>query len=84
MPIANRINEVVTCYSRMRKLVNSVSGNISTSLFGGLFVTLFLSFFLERGGGCRVLMKKPEGKRTFRRLRRRWEDNIKMDFEEVE
>jgi hypothetical protein len=28
-------------------------------------------------------MKKPEGKRTFGRLRRRWEDNIKMDLEEV-
>jgi len=54
-----------------------VSGGISTSLFGGLFVT----FFWGRSGGCRVLMKKPEGKRTLGRLKRRWEDNIKMNFE---
>ena len=28
-------------------------------------------------------MGKPEGKRPLGRLRRRWEDNIKMDLEEV-
>jgi len=28
-------------------------------------------------------MGKPEGKRTVRRLRCRWEDNIKMDLQEV-
>jgi hypothetical protein len=28
-------------------------------------------------------MKKPEGKRTLGRPRRRWEDNIKVDLEEV-
>ena len=28
-------------------------------------------------------MKKPEGKRLLWRLRRRWEDNIKMDLREV-
>jgi hypothetical protein len=27
---------------------------------------------------------KPEGKRPLRRHRRRWEDNTKMDFQEVE
>jgi hypothetical protein len=26
---------------------------------------------------------KPEGKRSFGRPRRRWEDNIKMDLQEV-
>jgi hypothetical protein len=26
---------------------------------------------------------KPEGKRSLGRLRRRWEDNIKMDIQEV-
>ena len=31
----------------------------------------------------RVLAGKPEGKRPLGRPRRRWEDNIKMDFEEV-
>jgi hypothetical protein len=31
----------------------------------------------------RVLVGKPEGKRVFGRTRRRWEDNIKMDLQEV-
>jgi len=36
-----------------------------------------------RRGAYRVLMGKPEGKRTLGRRRRRWEDNIKMDLQEV-
>ena len=31
----------------------------------------------------RVLVGKPEGKRPLWRPRRRWEDNIKMDLQEV-
>jgi hypothetical protein len=31
-----------------------------------------------------VLVRKPEGKRSLGRPKRRWEDNIKMDFREVE
>ena len=31
----------------------------------------------------KVLVGKPEGKRPLGRSRRRWEDNIKMDLEEV-
>jgi hypothetical protein len=31
----------------------------------------------------RVLVGKPEGKRPLARPRRRWEDNIKMDLQEV-
>ena len=31
----------------------------------------------------RVLVGKPEGKRLLGRPRRRWEDNIKMDLQEV-
>jgi hypothetical protein len=30
-----------------------------------------------------VLVGKPEGKRLLARPRRRWEDNIKMDLQEV-
>jgi hypothetical protein len=37
----------------------------------------------ERKGLYRVLMGKPEGKRPLGRPRRRWEDNIKMDIQEV-
>ena len=31
----------------------------------------------------RVLLEKPKRKRPFGRPRRRWEDNIKMDLQEV-
>ena len=31
----------------------------------------------------KVLVGKPEGKRLLGRSRRRWEDNIKMDLQEV-
>jgi len=37
----------------------------------------------ERRGVCRVLVGKPEGKKPLGGPRRRWEDNIKMDFQEV-
>jgi hypothetical protein len=35
------------------------------------------------GGAYRALVGKPEGRRPLRRPRRRWEDNIKMDLQEV-
>ena len=37
----------------------------------------------EGRGVHRVLVGKPEGKRPVRRPRRRWEDNIKMYFQEM-
>jgi hypothetical protein len=37
----------------------------------------------ESRGVCRDLVGKPEGKRPLVRPRRRWEDTIKMDFQEV-
>ena len=37
----------------------------------------------ERRGVYRVLVGRPDGKRPLGRSRRRWEDNIKMDLQEV-
>jgi len=37
----------------------------------------------EERGMYRVLVGKPEGKRPLGRPRRRWVDNIRMDFQEV-
>src|SRR5215469_12349292 len=37
----------------------------------------------EERGVHRMLVGKPEGKRPLGRPRRRWEDNIKMDLQEV-
>jgi len=37
----------------------------------------------EKGGVYRVLVGKPGNKRPLRKARLRWEDNIKMDLQEV-
>jgi hypothetical protein len=38
----------------------------------------------EKSNAYRLLVGKPEGKRTLERPRRRWVDNIRMDLGEVE
>jgi hypothetical protein len=38
---------------------------------------------VEKRNACRLLVGKPEGKRPLGRPRRRWVDNIRMDFGEV-
>jgi hypothetical protein len=37
----------------------------------------------ERRGACRVLVRRPEGRRPLERPRYKWEDDIKMDLHEV-
>jgi hypothetical protein len=37
----------------------------------------------EGRGAYRILMGRPEGRRSLGRPRRRWENNIKMDLQEV-
>ena len=37
----------------------------------------------DRRGAYRVLVGRPDGKGPLGRPRHRWEDNIKMDFQEV-
>jgi hypothetical protein len=37
----------------------------------------------EGRGAYRILVGRPEGRRPLGRARRRWEDNIKMDLQEV-
>jgi hypothetical protein len=38
---------------------------------------------VERRVVYRVLVRKPDGKRSLGRLSRRWDDNIKMDIQAV-
>jgi hypothetical protein len=38
---------------------------------------------VERRGVYRILVGRPEGRRLFGRPRRRWEDIIKLDLQEV-
>jgi hypothetical protein len=37
----------------------------------------------EERGAYKVLVGRPEGRQPLGRRRRRWEDNIKMDLQEV-
>jgi hypothetical protein len=37
----------------------------------------------KKRAAYRILMRRPEGRRPLGRPRRRWEDNIKMDLQEV-
>jgi hypothetical protein len=37
----------------------------------------------EGRGAYRILVGRPKGRRPLERPRRRWEDNIKMDLQEV-
>jgi hypothetical protein len=37
----------------------------------------------EKRGASRILVRRPEGGRPLGRPRHRWEDNIKIDLEEV-
>jgi hypothetical protein len=37
----------------------------------------------EKRGAYRILVGRPEGRRPLRRSRLRWEDNIKVDHQEV-
>jgi hypothetical protein len=59
-------------------LYDSESDKIEKNEMGG-----HLALRGERRGVYRVLVGKPEGKRSLGRRRRRWEDNIKMDLQET-
>jgi hypothetical protein len=41
------------------------------------------STYGEKRGAYRILVRRPEGSRRLGRPRRRWEDNIKMDLQDV-
>jgi hypothetical protein len=47
------------------------------------FIACILHRILLGRGVYRVLVGRPVGKRPLGRLRRRWEDNIKMDLREI-
>ena len=44
----------------------------------------YVAYMGERTGVYRVLVRNPEGKKPFGKPRRRWEDNTKMDLQEVD
>jgi hypothetical protein len=46
-------------------------------------MSLYVLCNINRIAAYRVLVGRPEGRRPLGRPRRRWEDNIKMDIQEV-
>jgi hypothetical protein len=44
---------------------------------------MWCSYLGEKRNASRVLMGKPEGKRSLGRTRRRWVNNIKMNIREI-
>ena len=38
---------------------------------------------MEEGSAFKILTGKPTGKRSLQRPRRRWEDHIRMDLQEI-
>ena len=55
------------------------------TLYGLNFIVVYdtVARMGEGKGVHRVLVGKPDGKEPLGRPRRRWEDNIKMDLQEV-
>jgi hypothetical protein len=51
--------------------------------FTYIVIQTFAAFRGVMDNQYRVLVGKPDGKRPLGRPRRRWEDNIKMDLQEV-
>jgi hypothetical protein len=48
-----------------------------------MFSLVDLYRYQEGSGAYSVVVGRPEGRRPLGRPRRRWEDNIKMDLQEV-
>ena len=75
-----------TIYNRLHhKLLNDLyrSSNIVRSIQSRMRWAGHVARMGERRGVYMVLVGKPEVKRPLKRPRRRWEDNIKMDLQEV-
>jgi hypothetical protein len=64
-------------------LVKIPSGNVARRELIPVLKGKYVARMGEERGVHRVLVGKPEGKRSLGRPRRRWEDNIKMDFQGV-
>ena len=61
----------------------SLSKHLSANYYHRQLAEVYVARMGEGRGVHRVLLGKPDGKRPQGRPRRRWEDNIKMDLQEV-
>jgi hypothetical protein len=61
----------------------SLSASVPLETVLWLYGVFYVARMGEDRGVHRVLVGKPEGKRPLGKPRHRWENNIKMDFQEV-
>jgi hypothetical protein len=73
------INTLYVCWVYSVLIAKYYSGNqIEKNEMGGACSTMG-----EKSGAYRILVGRPEGRRSLGRPRRGWEDNIKMDLQDV-
>ena len=68
------------------ELINKLCGNTANTKASGNTVIRWAEHVARMGAGkgvYRVLVGKSEGKRPLERPRHRWDDNIKIDLQEV-
>ena len=80
--------EIIVVYSAIyTKHINTLCGQnvefVSVELCGKMRWVGHVASMGERRGIYTVLVGKPEGKRPLGRPRHKWEDNIKIDLQEV-
>jgi hypothetical protein len=63
--------------------LNSLPNIVRVIKSGRIAMARHVARMEEKRGVYRILVGKPEGKRPFGRPGFRWEDNIKMDLQEV-
>ena len=86
----NNTVSTIYCYRKWRKLHNEELNQLHSSPnIAGMIKSRRIRWaghvarMGERRGVYNVLVGKPEGKRPLGRPRRRWEDNVKMNLQEV-
>jgi hypothetical protein len=69
----------VTVTGRWRGLLNEELHNLYSS---PIIIRMRRAYSMngEKSNACRILVGKPERKRSLRKPRHRWVDNIKMDL----
>jgi hypothetical protein len=74
-------SNIPPCFSKIREVYKNLQFKGPTVLGKSSSRAHFI--LVDYDSVYRVLMGKPEGKRPLGRPRRRWEDNIEMDLQEV-
>jgi hypothetical protein len=78
-----RSSALMTCTGNLTKDIYSSPTIVRVVKLRRMRWSGHVAWMGEGRGVYRVLVEKPEGKRPLGRPRCRWEDNIKMDLQEI-